>query len=48
MPFEVLEPQKNFELTIHIYDSAPSKLCIKTEWEDENGEKKEKAQWCDM
>jgi len=48
MPFEALEPQKSFELTINTYNGAPSKLCIKTEWEDENGEKKEKTQWCDM
>ena len=48
MPFEVLEPQKSFELVITTYDGTPGKLQIKTEWEDEIGEKKEKLQWCDM
>lgn len=48
MPFEVLEPQKSFELPIITYDGSPSKLQIKTAWEDGNGEKKEKIQWCDM
>lgn len=48
MPFEVLEPQKGFELVITTYDGNPGKLQIKTEWENDNGEKKEKLQWCDM
>lgn len=48
MPFEVLEPQKSFELVITTYDGTPGKLQIKTEWENDNGEKKEKLQWCDM
>ena len=48
MPFEVLEPQKSFELVITTYDGTPGKLHIKTEWENDNGEKKEKLQWCDM
>lgn len=48
MPFELLEPQKSFELTISAYDGAPSKLCITTEWENEQGERHTKKQWCDM
>lgn len=48
MPFEELEPQKSFELVISTFDSAPGKLEIKTEWETETGEKKDKVQWCDM
>lgn len=48
MPFEVLEPQKGFELNIHLYDGSLSKLKIKTEWEDENDAHKEKIQWCDL
>lgn len=48
MPFEVLEPKKGFELVIDTYGNAPGKLQIKTEWETESGEKKEKIQWCNM
>lgn len=48
LPFEILEPQKSFELTIHTYNGAPGKLNITTEWEDEAGEKHTKIQWCDM
>lgn len=48
MPFEVLEPQKSFELSISTYDASPSKLEIKTEWDDEDGIKKERTQWCDF
>lgn len=48
MPFEVLEPQKSFDLSIHTYEGAPRKLKITTEWEDEEGEKHTKIQWCDM
>ena len=48
MPFEILEPQKSFELVINTFSGAPGKLQIKTEWVTEAGEKKEKIQWCDM
>lgn len=48
LPFEVLESQKSFDLVISTYDNAPSKLKIKTQWENENGDKKEKIQWCDL
>lgn len=48
MPFEFLEPQKGFELSIHTYYGAAGKLCITTEWEDETGKKHTKSQWCDM
>lgn len=48
MPFELLEPQKSFELLIYVYDFHSHKLCITTEWENEQGEKNTKKQWCDM
>ncbi len=48
MPFELLEPQKGFDLSISLYSGAPSKLCITTEWEDENGKEFSKEQWCDF
>ena len=48
MPFEFLEPQKGFELSIHTYYGAAGKLCITTECEDETGKKHTKSQWCDM
>ena len=48
MPFEFLEPQKGFELSIHTYYGAAGKLCITTEWEDETGKKHAKIQLCDM
>jgi len=48
MPFEILEPQKGFDLAISVYDGSPRKLCITTAWEDELGEKHSKEQWCDL
>lgn len=48
MPFEVLEPQKGFELRIQTINFSPRKLCVTTEWENEQGEKNTKKQWCDM
>ncbi len=48
MPFEFLDPQKSFELSISTYGRSPGKLCITTEWEDENGKKDSKTQWCDL
>lgn len=48
MPFEVLEPQKWFELRIQTFNFSPRKLCVTTEWENEQGEKNTKKQWCDM
>lgn len=48
MPFETLEPQRGFELSISTYNGAPGKLCITTKWEDENGKEHSKEQWCDM
>ena len=48
MPFEILEPQQNFDLSIVVYDGMPDKLHIITKWEDENGNSKSKEQWCDM
>lgn len=48
MPFELLEPQKSFELAISTYYGSPRKLCITTTWEDGDGEKHSKEQWCDL
>lgn len=48
MPYEILEPQKSFELRISTYDASPSKIYIVTEWEDEEGNKQTKKQLCDL
>ena len=48
MPFEELKSQKSFELSISTYNGSPRKLNIKTEWDDENGIRKERTQWCDF
>lgn len=48
MPFEVLEPQKGFDLSIAVYDGMPGKVKIITVWEDEDGNSNNKEQWCDM
>ena len=48
MPFELLEPQKSFDLGISTYFGSPSKLCITTAWEDLDGKKYSKEQWCDL
>ena len=48
MPFEILEPQKSFELVIVIYNSSARKFTITTEWEDEKGEKQSKTQMGDL
>lgn len=48
MPFEFLEPQKGFDLSISKYGGSPSKICIKTAWEDSRGVKNSKEQWCDL
>lgn len=48
MPFELLEPQKSFDLAISTYSGSPGKLCITTEWEDSDGQKHNKEQWCDL
>ncbi len=48
MPFESLEPQKGFELSATIFFGAPRKLFITTTWENEEGEKQSKSQWCDI
>ena len=46
MPFELLEPQKSFDLTISTYPGSSRKLCITTIWEDIDGNKQNKQQWC--
>lgn len=48
LPFELLDPNKSFELAISSYPGASRKLCITTEWEGSNGEKQSKKQWCDL
>ena len=48
MPFELLEPQNGFELAISTYCGSPGKLCITTAWEDSDGEKHSKEQWCGL
>ena len=48
MPFEVLEPQKNFDLSIAVYDGMPEKVRVITEWEDEDGNSNQNEQWCDL
>lgn len=48
LPYEFLDPQKSFELDASTYDNASGKLCVTTSWEDENGEKHSKEQWCDF
>ena len=48
MPFELLEPQKSFDLAISAYMGSPRKLLITTAWEDTDGEKHSKEQWCDL
>ena len=48
MPFEFLDPQKSFDLRITTCDGVVSKLCITTSWEDEQGKKDSKTQWCDL
>ena len=48
MPFELLEPQKSFDLAISTYIGSPRKLCITTVWEDSDGKKHNKEQWCDL
>lgn len=48
LPFELLEPQKSFDLAISTYSGSARKLCITTEWEDDDGKKHSKEQWCDL
>lgn len=48
LPFELLDPNKSFELAISTYPGASRKLCITTEWEGSGGEKQSKEQWCDL
>lgn len=48
MPFELLEPQKSFDLTVSTYGGSPRKLCITTTWLDEEGKEQSKVQWCDF
>ena len=51
MPFEILEPQKSFDLAISVisaFSGSPRKLRITTTWEDSNGRKHSKEQWCDL
>jgi hypothetical protein len=44
VPFEVLEPGKNFEEHIIVHMGIPHKFSVKTTWKDSNGELYEKEQ----
>ena len=48
LPFEFLEPQKSFDLSISTYSGSPRKLLITTRWEDSKGTEHSKEQWCDL
>lgn len=48
MPFEELEPKKNFEILFLTYWGCPSKFKIITEWTDSNGKQHSKKQMNDL
>lgn len=48
MPFEILEPQKSFELWIIYHMGCANKFTITTSWEDLNGNKFSKSQMGDI
>lgn len=47
-PFDELEPRKNYELNLVTYSGAESKFKIITEWIDQEGKARTKAQWGDI
>ena len=47
-PFEELEPQKNYELTLLTFANCDSKFKIKTEWKDSEGKNYSKTQMGDL
>ncbi|MCD8020115.1 MAG: hypothetical protein LUF92_11190 [Clostridiales bacterium] len=48
MPFEILEPNKNFELILCTHLGSANKFKIMTKWEDKDGQKHSKVQITDM
>lgn len=44
VPFEILEAGKSFEEHIVYYMGMPSKFCVKTTWNDADGNRHEKEQ----
>ncbi len=48
MPFEVLEPNKSFDVSVGVYMGSERKFKILTEWEDENGSNQTKSQFVDI
>lgn len=48
MPFEELEPQKNFEIVLVIHNGSSRKFTITTTWEDGSGIEHCKTQYGDM
>ena len=48
MPFEILEPQKGFDVWLVIYMGCANKFTITTTWEDSNGNEYTKSQMGDF
>ena len=48
MPFEILEPQKNFDVWLVIHMGSANKFTITTSWEDSSGKKHTKSQMGDF
>jgi len=48
MPYDELEPNKNFELALITHGGSASKFKIITEWADAEGEQHSKAQMGDL
>ena len=44
MPFDYLDPGKNFEEPVIVYSGSADKFKIITFWEDEDGNKHQKEQ----
>ena len=47
-PFEELEPNKNYDLSLFLYGGSQRKFKIITEWEDKDGNKHSKTQMGDV
>ncbi|MCH5165887.1 MAG: hypothetical protein J1G01_05750 [Clostridiales bacterium] len=48
MPFDELEPQRNFEETLLFYDKAPRKFRVIITWQDENQQEYNRTQMCSV
>ena len=48
MPFDQLEPQKNFDVSLIVAGQVDRKFHIITEWTDANGQKQSKDQMGDI